>query len=123
MSLYVDNFAKTGKLKLSFNSILLAVRLASYIQEAQMYFFGKKIMEALEDAENSFTPEGKRESKRTRLFNSLPKTFTKSDVDKQIPGLTNQSIYNMLSTWHKKGFIEIKKIKKEKTYVKLVNNI
>lgn len=113
----VDHFAETGKLTMRFSSVLLAVELASYLQEAQMYFFGQKVMEALEDSMKAFVPERKKDSMRTRAYAALPKEFSAEDLSKYYD--KRQSVYNLLSNWKKNGYI-----KKEKNlYVKLINNI
>ena len=120
----VEHFAKTGNLKLTFNNVLLAVKLASYIQESQMYFFGKKIMDALEDTENNFTPESKKVGSRSVLFSQLPKEFSIDDLIKKNPDSQRRSLRNMISEWKKKNFIKtVRKEGRKYFYVKLVNNI
>ena len=120
----VDHFAKTGNLKLTFNNVLLAVKLASYIQESQMYFFGKKIMDALEDTENNFTPESKKVGSRSLLFSQLPKEFTTNDVAAKMPDKTRRTAENTVSEWKRNQYIKmVRRDGKNKVYVKLVNNI
>ena len=120
----VDHFSKTGKLKLTFNNVLLAVKLASYIQESQMYFFGKKIMDALEDTENNFTPESKKVGSRSLLFSQLPKEFTINDVAAKMPDKTRRTAENTVSEWKRNQYIKmVRRDGKNKVYVKLVNNI
>ena len=113
----VDHFAQTGKLTMRFSSVLLAVELASYLQEAQMYFFGQKVMEALEDSSKSFVPERKKDSMRARVYAALPKEFSAEDLLKFYSN--KKTIMNYISEWKKNGFIA----KVKNLYVKLVNNI
>ena len=113
----VDHFAQTGKLTMRFSSVLLAVELASYLQEAQMYFFGQKVMEALEDSMKAFVPERKKDSLRARTYAALPKEFSAEDLSKFYSN--KKTIMNYISEWKKNGFIA----KVKNLYVKLVNNI
>ena len=111
----VDTFAETGKLRFKFKNILLAYHLASYFQEAQMYFFGQKVMDAIKVANKNFVPEVKRVSKGILRFNSLPETFTIDDMNLPI----NASRCH-LKRWRKSGYI--KDISTNR-YRKLVNEI
>ena len=89
-----------------------------------MYFFGKKIMDALEDTENNFTPESKKVGSRSVLFSSLPKEFSIDDLEKKNPDSQRRTLQNLISEWKKKNFIKTeRKDGRKKIFVKLVNNI
>ena len=95
------SFAETGKLRFTFKNILLAYHLASYIQEAQMYFFGQKVMEAQEAADKGFAPGTKKITKGVLLFNSLPEYFSINDVS------SNKKVAkSQLYRWRNEGYIE-----------------
>ena len=110
----LDTFEETGKLNLKFSSIELALNLADYIFESQLWFFGKLV----EDALNGVPVQGgnKRSMKRIEAFNSLGENFTTNDV-MNILNLVRASAHNLVSKWKKEGYVE--KVSTN-TYKKLV---
>lgn len=100
------NFAATGKLKLTWKQVELALALASYFQEAQMYFFGHKVMTALEDAEKGFVPLKKTQERTKDIYAKLGDTFTKEDVMKIYTTL--KSADSRLDRWIQNGIIKRK---------------
>ena len=110
----LDTFEETGKLNLKFSSIELALNLADYIFESQLWFFGKLV----EDALNGVPVQGgnKRSMKRIEAFNSLGENFTTNEV-MNILNLVRASAHNLVSKWKKEGYVE--KVSTN-TYKKLV---
>ena len=99
----LDTFEETGKLNLKFSSIELALNLADYIFESQLWFFGKMV----EDALNGVPVQGnaKRSMKRIEAFNSLGETFTVKDV-MDILNVIKPSARNLVYQWKKEGYVE-----------------
>ena len=110
----LDTFEESGKLNLKFSSIELALNLADYIFESQLWFFGKLV----EDALNGVPVQGgnKRSMKRIEAFNSLGENFTTNEV-MNILNLVRASAHNLVSKWKKDGYVE--KVSTN-TYKKLV---
>jgi hypothetical protein len=99
----LDTFEETGKLNLKFSSIELALNLADYIFESQLWFFGKLVEEALEGV--PVQGGTNRKSKHVEAFNSLGDTITAADVMKVL-NVVNRTAQNILSLWYKDGYIE-----------------
>ena len=99
----LDTFEESGKLNLKFSSIELALNLADYIFESQLWFFGKMV----EDALNGMPVQGgnKRSNKRIEAFNSLGDNFTTNDV-MAILNVVNKTARNLICQWKKEGYIE-----------------
>ena len=99
----LDTFEESGKLNLKFSSIELALNLADYIFESQLWFFGKLVEEALEGV--PVQGGTNRKSKHVEAFNSLGDTITAADVMKVL-NVVNRTAQNILSLWYKDGYIE-----------------
>ena len=99
----LDTFEETGKLNLKFSSIELALNLADYIFESQLWFFGKMV----EDALNGVPVQGnaKRSMKRIEAFNNLGENFTVDEV-MEILNVVKASARNLITQWKKEGYIE-----------------
>jgi hypothetical protein len=99
----LDTFEETGKLNLKFSSIELALNLADYIFESQLWFFGKLVEEALEGV----PVQGGtiRAGKRVEAFNSLGDTITAEDVMKVL-NVVKRTAKNIIYLWSKDGYIE-----------------
>ena len=110
----LDSFMESGKLELKFSSIELAIHLADYIFESQLWYFGKLI----EDAQESSQIAGMKyeNTKRVTAYNELPDMFTVKDLTDRL-NITKHSAMNCLSTWTQQCYV--RKIKKS-TYIKLV---
>ena len=110
----LDSFMESGKLDLKFSSIELAIHLADYIFESQLWYFGKLI----EDAQESSQIAGMKyeNTKRVTAYNELPDMFTVKDLTDRL-NITKHSAMNCLSTWTQQCYV--RKIKKS-TYIKLV---
>lgn len=100
-------FKETGKVKFTWRHVDLALRLASYIQDSQMYFFGGKIMNALADEANELSPQKKVQSKTSDLYQSLPDKFTLAEVQKYVPNYFTAT--TRVRRWEKDGIIERRK--------------
>lgn len=103
----LSNFKTTGKVKITWRQVDLAIRLASYFQESQMYFFGGKVLNGLADEAAGLTPQRKVQSKTTDLFESLGKEFTLADVQRYMPNY--YSATTRIRRWVKEGVVEKKK--------------
>jgi hypothetical protein len=110
----LDSFEKDGTLNLSFSSIELALHLADYIFDAQIWYFGKQIEDALEGAVN--TGNVRHNTKRIIAFGELPDIFTTEDVVLLL-NVTQKTAWNILTQWQSNNYV--KRIKKG-TYIKLV---
>ena len=99
----LDSFEESGKLNLKFSSIELALLLADYIFESQLYYFGKLVSDSLEGAQR--VGQVMRLTKNMEAFNSLPKEFTVQDVSKALDCQVKRSA-NLCSDWYKQGVIE-----------------
>ena len=110
----LDGFMESGKLDLKFSSIELAIHLADYIFESQLWYFGKLI----EDAQESSQIAGMKyeNTKRVTAYNELPDMFTVKDLTDRL-NITKHSAMNCLSAWAQQCYV--RKIKKS-TYIKLV---
>lgn len=100
----LSNFKNTGKVKIGWRSIELALHLVEYIQESQMYFFGQKILSALADESAGLTPQVKVRSTTVDLYNSLGDKFSLADVQKYIPNYFAAN--TRIRRWKKEGAIE-----------------
>ena len=110
----LDSFEKDGTLNLSFSSIELALHLADYIFDAQIWYFGKQIEDALEGTGN--TGNVRHNTKRIIAFGELPDIFTTEDVVLLL-NVTQKTAWNILTQWQSNNYV--KRIKKG-TYIKLV---
>ena len=99
----LDTFEETGKLNLKFSSIELALNLADYIFESQLWFFGKLVEEALEGV--PVQGGTMKVGKRVEAFNSLGENITIEDVMKVL-NIVRHSARNVLCQWSKEGYIE-----------------
>ena len=99
----LDSFEESGKLNLKFSSIELALLLADYIFESQLYYFGKLVSDSMEGAQR--VGQVMRLTKNMEAFNSLPKEFTVQDVSKALDCQVKRSA-NLCSDWYKQGVIE-----------------
>ena len=110
----LDSFMESGKLDLKFSSIELAIHLADYIFESQLWYFGKLI----EDAQESSQIAGLKyeNTKRVTAYNELPDIFTVKDLMDKL-NITKHSAHNCLTAWSQQCYV--RKIKTA-TYVKLV---
>ena len=99
----LDSFEESGKLNLKFSSIELALNLADYIFESQMWFFGKLV----EDALNGVPVQGSvnRSMKRIEAFNSLNENFSTNEV-MNILNVARKTARNLICEWKKEGYIE-----------------
>lgn len=100
-------FKDTGKVKFTWRHVDLALRLASYIQDSQMYFFGGKIMAGLADEANELSPQKKVQAKTSDLYQGLPDKFTLADVQKYVPNYFTAT--TRVRRWEKDGVIERRK--------------
>jgi hypothetical protein len=112
--LYERSFEKDGTLNLNFSSIELALHLADYIFDAQIWYFGKQIEDALEGT--GITGNVRQNTKRVLAFGELPDTFTTEDVEKRL-NVSQKTAWNILTQWQSNNYV--KRIKKG-TYIKLV---
>ena len=110
----LDSFEKDGTLNLNFSSIELALHLADYIFDAQIWYFGKQIEDALEGT--GVTGNIRQNTKRVIAFGELPDTFTTEDVEKRLH-VSQKTAWNILTQWQADNYV--KRIKKG-TYIKLV---
>ena len=110
----LDSFEKDGTLNLNFSSIELALHLADYIFDAQIWYFGKQVEDALEGA--GVTGNVRHNTKRVIAFEELPDTFTTEEVEKVL-NVSRHSAWNILTQWQAGNYV--KRVKKG-TYIKLV---
>ena len=110
----LDSFEKDGTLNLNFSSIELALHLADYIFDAQIWYFGKQVEDALEGA--GVTGNVRHNTKRVIAFGELPDTFTTEEVEKVL-NVSRHSAWNILTQWQAGNYV--KRVKKG-TYIKLV---
>jgi len=114
----LDSFENTGKLNLKFSSIELALHLADYIFEAQMWYFGRLVGDALAGAKGQ--EHVKRVTKNMEAYNELPDEFTVQDVvDKLV--ITSNNASTILCRWMKQGFTERTGRGKYKKLIKLLD--
>ena len=110
----LDSFMESGKLELKFSSIELAIHLADYIFESQLWYFGKLIEEAQESSQIAGLKY--ENTKRVTAYNELPDVFTVKDLMEKL-NITKASAMNCLTAWSQQCYV--RKIKTA-TYVKLV---
>ena len=114
----LDSFEQTGQLDLKFSSIELALHLADYIYEAQMWYFGRLVGDALAGAKGQ--EHVKRVTKNMEAYNELPDEFTVQDVvDKLV--ITSNNASTILCRWMKQGFTERTGRGKYKKLIKLLD--
>lgn len=99
----LENFKKTGKVRITWRQVELALHLASYFQESQMYFFGSKILDGLHDEAAQLAPKAKVHKNTISLFESLPDKFKLSDVQLYVPNYMTAN--SRLRRWVKDGVI------------------
>ena len=99
----LDTFEESGKLNLKFSSIELALNLADYIFESQLWFFGKLVEEALEGV--PVQGGTNKTSKHVEAFNSLGEHITAADL-MRVLNVVNGTAKNILCQWTKEGYIE-----------------
>lgn len=100
----LEGFKNTGKVKITWRQIELALHLASYFQESQMYFFGNKILDGLHDEAAQLAPQAKIHKKTISLYESLPNKFKLSDVQLYVPNYMTAN--TRIRRWLKDGIIE-----------------
>ena len=110
----LDSFEESGKLNLKFSSIELALNLADYIFEAQLFFFGKLIFDSINGVQG--VGEVMRVTKNVEAYNKLPDSFTVSDLS-DILSISKKIAANYCSRWLQKGFL---KREGRAKYVKLI---
>ena len=110
----LDSFEESGKLNLKFSSIELALNLADYIFEAQLFFFGKLIFDSINGVQG--VGEVMRVTKNVEAFNKLPDSFTVTDLS-DILSISKKIAANYCSRWLQKGFL---KREGRAKYVKLI---
>ncbi|MBQ6204265.1 MAG: hypothetical protein IJK46_09260 [Prevotella sp.] len=113
----LDSFEESGKLNLKFSSIELAMHLADYIFESQLWYFGRLVDEALDGV--GLTGNVRRETKRIKAYTELPDEFTAEDIVKYM-GITKPSAYVCCTKWQNSGFIERVSRGKYKKIVKVI---
>ena len=113
----LDTFEETGKLNLKFSSIELALNLADYIFESQLWFFGKLVEDALNGVPAQVV--NKRSMKRIEAFNSLGETFSAEDV-MDFLNILKKSAQNIITTWAKENYVERISKNKFKKLVKII---
>ena len=110
----LDSFEESGKLNLKFSSIELALNLADYIFEAQLFFFGKLIFDSINGVQG--VGEVMRVTKNVEAYNKLPDSFTVTDLS-DILSISKKIAANYCSRWLQKGFL---KREGRAKYVKLI---
>ena len=113
----LDSFEESGKLNLNFSSIELALNLADYIFESQMWFFGKVVDDALTGV--GVTGNVRHDTKKVIAFSKLGNEFTVDDV-MSLLNVIKKSAANYCYQWSVNGYV--KRVGKGK-YVKLVKII
>lgn len=113
-----EHFAQTGKLSITKRSVDFARLVADFILYMQMYMFGQQVKEAQERVAQKFVPCEK-ETKSTRLFESLPDEFTVCEVAAS-RGVPKMTLQNNITRWVKDGFL--KRVAKGK-YKKLISGL
>ena len=98
----LDSFEESGKLNLKFSSIELALHLADYIFESQLYYFGKLVSDSIDGVQG--VGMVKRETKNMESFNNLPDEFTVKDVIQQL-SLSSKLAGNQCLVWLNQGFV------------------
>ena len=113
----LDSFEESGKLNLGFSSIELALNLADYIFDSQMYFFGKLVDDAM--AGVGITGNVKRDTKRVIAFENLKDEFTLDDV-MEILNVSKKTSSNYCSQLCSNGFVKRVKNGQFKKLVKII---
>lgn len=113
----LESFEESGKLNLKFSSIELALNLADYIFDSQMWFFGKLIDDALTGV--GVKGNVRQNTKRILAFESLKDQFTLEDV-MEILKISKKTSSNYCSQLCSNGFV--KRLQKGK-FQKLVKII
>lgn len=90
------------KVQYGFESIHLACLLASYLQDAQIQFFGSLVTQAEQEATREVTAT-KKTSKADMVFATLPATFTIEDVQKQYPNQITARV--RVAEWKQKAWL------------------
>ena len=99
----LDSFEESGKLNLKFSSIELALHLADYIFEAQMWYFGKLVDEALDGV--GVTGNVRHDTKKVVGYSSLPEIFNVNDLVDKL-SIAKNTAYGYCSEWMKMGYID-----------------
>ena len=110
----LDSFEESGKLNLKFSSIELALNLADYIFEAQLFFFGKLIFDSINGVQG--VGEVMRVTKNVEAYNKLPDSFTVDNLAAML-SVSNKTAATYCSKWLKNGFL---KREGRAKYVKLI---
>lgn len=114
----LDSFENTGKLNLKFSSIELALHLADYIFEAQMWYFGRLVGDALAGTQGM--EHVKRVTKNMEAFNELPDEFTVQDVISKLT-VTHSNAGTIVSRWLKQGYTQRTSHGKYRKLIKLLD--
>ena len=112
----LDSFHESGKLKLNFSSIELAIHLCDYIFESQIWFFGHLIEESLDS--NAISGLKYENTKKVRGYNELPQTFKIEDVEK-VFNISRKTASNYCSFWRQNGYID--KVGTRGNFKKVIN--
>ena len=99
----LDSFEESGKLNLKFSSIELALHLADYIFEAQMWYFGKLVDEALDGV--GVKGNVRHDTKKVVGYSSLPEIFNVNDLVDKL-SIAKNTAYGYCSEWMKMGYID-----------------
>ena len=99
----LDSFHESGKLKLNFSSIELAIHLCDYIFESQIWFFGHLIEESLDS--NAISGLKYENTKMIKGYNELPEVFSTEDIMKAF-NISRRSAQNYTSSWKVSGYVE-----------------
>ena len=99
------------------SSIELALHLADYIFESQMWFFDRLVDEALDGV--GVTGNVRQNTKRVVAYAELPDMLTADQVAKAL-NITAKATYNLLCKWQKAGYIERIAKGKYKKIVKVI---
>ena len=114
----LDSFEQTGKLDLKFSSIELALHLADYIFEAQMWYFGRLVGDALAGTQGM--EHVKRVTKNMEAFNELPDEFSVQDVISKLT-VTHSNAGTIVSRWLKQGYTQRTSHGKYRKLIKLLD--
>lgn len=113
----LETFEESGKLNLKFSSIELALNLADYIFDSQMWYFGKLVDDALSGI--GMTGNVKHDTKKVVAFSELNDVFTIEDV-MTILNISKRSSYNYCSQWCLNGYVKREKMGVYKKIVKII---
>ena len=98
----LDSFEESGKLNLKFSSIELALNLADYIFEAQLFFFGKLIFDSINGVQG--VGEVMRVTKNVEAYNKLPVHFALDDLTAAL-NINRKLAATYCSKWLTQGFV------------------